>query len=74
MAAVNDTQENLARCLCGGCPSYTDCMSENSEGLFCARGKTLCGESSRDGCICAACPVYDDCDLSGQYYCFGGAA
>jgi hypothetical protein len=41
MARVPDTQENVLKCVCGGCPSYNSCMSDHNEILYCAREKSL---------------------------------
>lgn len=70
---IPDTNENWEKCICGNCPSMNDCMKENSEGLFCARGKTSC-QFERKGCICGECPVTSEFKLSGLYYCDAGAA
>ena len=37
------------------CPSYTTCMKEKDELLFCANGKSMCTVEER-GCICPTCP------------------
>lgn len=68
---VLDTVENLKKCICGGCPSYNDCMKTGMQGLFCARGKTDC-ELERLGCICSKCPISSDYHLFGGYYCATG--
>lgn len=73
MAKVADTKENMEKCSCSGCPSFDQCMKDNSEGLFCARGKTSC-ELNKNGCICGACPVASENKLDKMYYCEIGAA
>lgn len=72
MAKVADSEENMKKCICGGCPSYNDCMKEKMQGLFCARGKTDC-ETERKGCICGSCPVASENRLEKMYYCQVGA-
>ena len=70
---VPDTKENLMKCICGNCPSYTECMKSKMEGLFCARGKATC-EVEMKGCICGECPLASEYKLSGGYFCMAGAA
>ena len=72
MAKVADTQENLNKCICGGCPSHNECMKDRKHGLFCAREKTDC-EFIKKGCICGACPVASENRLENMYYCEIGA-
>lgn len=73
MAKVADTQENLNKCICGGCPSHNQCMKDKMDALFCARRKTEC-ELSKNGCLCGACPVASENRLDKMYYCEIGAA
>jgi len=73
MAKVPETEETMKKCICGGCPSYNQCMEENMEGLFCATGTTAC-ELIKNGCICGACPLTDEYSLDKMYYCEIGAA
>ncbi len=68
---VPNTGENLKKCICPRCPSYTECMKSGMEGLFCARGKSGC-ELDRLGCICGQCPVQSEHLLVGGYYCAMG--
>lgn len=73
MARIPDTPENVNKCICGGCPSYDDCMRENDEMLYCARKKSAC-EVPRNGCLCGACPLAGEFDLDKMYYCMIGPA
>ena len=73
VAKVPDTQENMVKCICGGCPSYDQCMKDKMEGLFCAKGKSTC-EVNRQGCVCMACPLTPEFGLDKMYYCEIGAA
>lgn len=73
MATVADTQENLMKCVCKGCPSHNQCMKDGMHGLFCARGKTDC-EFAKNGCICGTCPLAPEFKLNKLYYCEIGAA
>ena len=71
-ATIPDTPEMLQRCICGGCPSYNQCMQDNQEGLYCARSKSDC-EFDRSGCICGVCPLASEFDLDQLFYCATGA-
>jgi hypothetical protein len=73
MAKVADTQENAMKCVCGGCPSYNDCMKDKNEILYCARGKSGC-DVQRKGCICGDCPLTAEYGLDKLFYCIEGAA
>jgi hypothetical protein len=73
MAKVPDTQENITKCVCGGCPSYNDCMRDGKEILYCAREKSAC-DVPRNGCLCGACPLTPEFDLDKLFYCVIGAA
>jgi len=70
---VPDTQENLMKCICGGCPTYNDCMRDGMQGMFCARAESDC-ELAERGCICGECPLKSEYMLTGMYYCKNGAA
>jgi len=73
MAKVPDTQENIQKCICGGCPSYSQCMRDKDEILYCARAKSNC-EIAKNGCLCGACPLTSEFNLNKMYYCEIGAA
>jgi hypothetical protein len=68
MSKVPDTPENMARCLCGDCPSYP-----KEGGFFCAKGKSA-KEISQRGCLCGDCPNFRDYDLAEGYFCAAGMA
>ncbi len=72
MAKVPDTQENVAKCVCGNCPSYNDCMKDNHEILYCAREKSEC-DVSRMGCKCGVCPLSAEFGLDKYFYCIAGS-
>lgn len=69
---IIDNEKNALRCLCPDCPVYNECMGENSELLFCARGKTTCS-FEKWGCKCDKCPIALDYKLVGLFYCEKGA-
>lgn len=70
---VKNTQDNLQKCICGGCPTYDECMKGGAEGLFCARQKSNC-DFEKKGCTCGECPMTTENNLSGGYYCESGVA
>jgi len=70
---VGDTRDKLMKCICGTCPTYSSCMKEGMQGLFCARGKSSCALAKR-GCVCGKCPLWAPHSLAGGYFCEGGAA
>ena len=61
-----------AKCICGKCPTYNDCMKEKKEALFCALGKSGC-TATKKGCLCPACPVTRELGLRHGYYCMQGS-
>jgi hypothetical protein len=65
--------ESMKKCICGGCPSHNQCMKDNMQGLFCAKGKSSC-EFDKNGCICGSCPLASEYRLDKMYYCEIGAA
>jgi hypothetical protein len=68
MGKVADTPENMARCICGDCPS----KPEDLFALYCAKGKSPEKVKAR-GCLCPDCPLYVELDLTYDYYCEAGA-
>jgi hypothetical protein len=73
MSKVPDTKEYLQQCICEGCPSYNQCMKDNSEVLYCARARSAC-EFEKNGCMCLACPLTSEFNLEKLYYCEIGAS
>ena len=65
---IPDTQENLMKCICGQCPTYSQCMKDNMEGLYCAGKESNC-DIEKMGCICGQCPIFAEHDLVKFYYC-----
>jgi hypothetical protein len=68
---VPNTNENMAKCICGSCPTFT--QNGLSGGFFCARGKSEKVPEMK-GCICADCPNWAEYDLSRGYFCIHGAS
>ena len=54
--SVPNTKENLEKCICKSCPTYSACMSDSKEALFCAVGKSGCTVNQED-CLCESCPL-----------------
>jgi len=83
---VPNTKENMEKCICKTCPTYSSCMSDLKESLFCAVGKTGC-KVDKDECLCESCPVDKEYFLTAnldlmekmilkmnQFYCENGSA
>lgn len=62
----------MAKCICGKCPTYNDCMKGKKEALFCALGKSACA-AARKACLCPTCPVTPVLGLKHGYYCIKGS-
>jgi len=62
----------IARCICGKCPTYNDCMKGKKEALFCALGKSACA-AVKKACLCPTCPVTPALGLKHGYYCLKGS-
>jgi len=71
---VEETKENIKKCICKSCPSKNQCMNDSDKDfLYCAKGKTEC-EMAQKGCICGACPIHAEYKLKNYYYCVNGKA
>jgi hypothetical protein len=83
---VPNTKENMGKCICPVCPTYSSCMGDAAEKLYCAAGKSGC-ELVKDECICETCPVDKEFQLTAnldlmekmilkmnQFYCENGPA
>ena len=67
MNRVPDTEENMAQCICGECPS----KPRDEMGFYCAKGKSS-SSVRRRGCVCGDCRVWGTFGLSRGYYCDEG--
>lgn len=56
-------------CICGECPSFNDCASENKERLYCTLGKSPACITEEIGCICPSCPITEQMGLEYEYFC-----
>ncbi|MDD1694640.1 MAG: DUF2769 domain-containing protein [Methanoregula sp.] len=63
---------NRKECICGPCPSYTECMRAGEELLFCVAGKSPDCIFEKKGCLCPTCPVTQVLGLKKAYYCIRG--
>jgi len=73
MAKVSDTPDNLKKCICPRCPTYTDCTRKKKEKFFCAKGETACPVVQKS-CICGDCPIWYMFGLEKGYFCLHGKA
>jgi hypothetical protein len=62
----------MAKCICGKCPIYNDCMKGKKEALFCELGKSPC-PITKKACLCPTCPVAPLLGLKHGYYCIKGS-
>lgn len=74
---MNDNRQtiidkNRGKCICGPCPSYTECMRAAGELLFCVTGRSPDCIFEKKGCICPTCPVWTALGLKKAYYCIKG--
>ena len=67
MGKVADTPENMAKCICGECPS----KNHDDMGFYCAKGKSPMTVRRR-GCVCGDCALWRDYRLTKGYYCAEG--
>jgi hypothetical protein len=65
---LEDIKENSEKCICKSCPSKDECMNNNKEWFYCARGKSKCNVTQK-GCLCGGCPITSKFKLKGFYYC-----
>ncbi|WP_319642255.1 DUF2769 domain-containing protein [Methanovulcanius yangii] len=59
-------------CICAGCASYTSCMKEKGELMFCATGKSECFVEMKQ-CLCPECPATSKMGLINTSYCMQGS-
>ena len=67
MGKVPDNEENLAKCICGECPS----KPKDEMGFYCAKGKSP-DSVRRRGCACGDCHNWGQYGLTKGYYCDEG--
>ncbi len=63
----------MAKCICGKCPSYNTCAKNAQEGFYCVLGRSFVCISNDKGCICSQCPVTSDLGLKYHDFCFKGS-
>lgn len=59
-------------CVCKTCPSYSECMGDSNDGLFCILGESNC-EAAVEECVCAECPAHSNFNLENGFYCRNGS-
>ena len=62
-----------ARCMCGTCPSYTDCARNANERFYCVVGRSFMCITHDKGCTCRSCPVTSDLGLMFHDSCLKGS-
>jgi hypothetical protein len=67
MGKVPDNEENMAKCICGECPS----KNHDDMGFYCAKGKSSLTVRRR-GCVCGECRLWHEYHLTKGYYCDEG--
>jgi hypothetical protein len=64
-------ESNRSLCVCPKCPTYSECMRQKEERMFCWYEKSPCPVTPT-GCLCPTCPVAALMGYSHTYYCSGG--
>ena len=66
-----DRKQGIGLCICGMCPTYTECGEEIA---WCIgpHGKSAC-ITEETGCLCPGCPVLDQEGFRHAYYCIRGS-
>ncbi len=59
-------------CICRNCPTFSQCMDENNEALFCILGKSSCNIYRVD-CKCLECPAHSNFEMRYESYCIEGS-
>jgi hypothetical protein len=62
-----------SKCVCGTCPSYTDCAGNANEGFYCVVGRSFMYITLDKGCTCRSCPVTSDLELRFHDGCLKGS-
>jgi hypothetical protein len=62
-----------AKCICGTCPSYTDCARNAGERFYCIVGRSFICITHDKGCTCRSCPVTSDLGLKFHDCCMKGS-
>jgi len=66
-------ESNKPKCICPGCPTYTQCAEMNKEALYCVTGKSPSCIETPETCVCRDCPVFDELSLLYNYHCIEGS-
>jgi hypothetical protein len=66
-------QAVMDKCMCGGCPTYTNAARASGESFFCGTGKSFRHITTKVNCLCAGCPVKSDLGLKHDFFCLKGS-
>jgi hypothetical protein len=72
---VDDTEENLKKCICKHCPTFKDNkLADNSpNALFCARGRSkIPSKIKTTNCYCLGCDIFIKHGLVISHLCVKG--
>lgn len=61
------------KCICPGCPTYTNCAKNAKELLFCTIGKSFMCIDREKECMCPKCPNTLELGLKHNFFCTRGA-
>ncbi len=64
--------EKKKLCICRTCSTYTQCIDEGEEGLFCMMGRSNC-DVNINQCACSECPIHSNFQLKYDSFCRGGS-
>jgi hypothetical protein len=65
--------EVMGKCMCGGCPTYTNAARASGESFFCGTGKSFRHITTLVNCLCGGCPVKGDLGLRHDSFCMKGS-
>jgi hypothetical protein len=66
-------QEEMGKCMCGQCPTYTNPARASGESFFCGTGKSFRHITTEVTCLCGGCPVKSDLGLKFVSFCMRGS-
>jgi len=70
---VKMLQEEMAKCKCGQCSTYTSTARAMGESFFCGTGKSFRHITTEVNCLCGGCPVKADLGLKYGFFCTRGS-
>ncbi len=66
-------KEMEGKCLCPGCPTYTECAKGAGELMYCLNGQSFHCITEDLGCVCPACPLTEELGLLNLTFCLLGS-